>query len=106
MAKIKTRDGVKEHKVVSQKEWVKARKQLLIKEKKFSKARDELNKQRRALPWVKMEKEYIFDGPDGKETIRALERRFCEYEAGGDLQGAGSGNPYGMAYARDLCPVS
>jgi predicted dithiol-disulfide oxidoreductase (DUF899 family) len=72
MAKLKTRDGVKEHKVVSAKEWVKARKQLLVKEKKFSKARDEMNRQRRALPWVKMEKEYIFHGPKGKETLADL----------------------------------
>ena len=72
MAKLKTRDGVKEHKVVSEKEWLKARKQLLAKEKKFSKLRDELNKQRRALPWVKIEKEYVFDGPNGKETLSDL----------------------------------
>lgn len=72
MAKIKTRDGAKEHKVVSEKEWLKARKQLLVKEKKFSKARDELNRQRRALPWVKIEKDYVFDGPDGKETLADL----------------------------------
>lgn len=72
MAKLKTRDGVKEHKVVSKKEWVKARKQLLVKEKKFSKARDEIAKQRRALPWVKIEKEYIFEGPNGKETLAEL----------------------------------
>ena len=48
MAKLKTRDGVKEHKVVSEKEWVKARKQLLVKEKKFSKARDGLTSTRPA----------------------------------------------------------
>jgi predicted dithiol-disulfide oxidoreductase (DUF899 family) len=72
MAKIRTFHGVKEHKVVSEKEWIKARKQLLVKEKKFSKLRDELNKQRRALPWVKIEKEYVFDGPNGKETLASL----------------------------------
>ena len=72
MAKIKTFHGVKEHKVVSEKEWLKARQQLLIKEKKFSKLRDELNKQRRALPWVKIEKEYAFNGPNGKETLADL----------------------------------
>jgi predicted dithiol-disulfide oxidoreductase (DUF899 family) len=72
MAKIKTFHGVKEHKVVSEKEWVKARKQLLVKEKKFSKLRDEMNQQRRALPWVKIEKEYVFDGPNGKETLADL----------------------------------
>ena len=62
MAKIKTVRGVENRKVVSQKEWLVARKQLLVKEKKFSKARDELNLQRRKLPWVKVEKEYVFDG--------------------------------------------
>ncbi|HXC35404.1 MAG TPA: thioredoxin family protein [Candidatus Acidoferrales bacterium] len=72
MAKLITRDGIKEHKVVSPSEWVKARKQLLAKEKKFSRLRDELNKQRRALPWVKIEKEYMFDGPHGKETLADL----------------------------------
>ena len=72
MAKLKTRDGAKEHRVVSEKEWVKARKQLLAKEKKFSKLRDELNKERRALPWVKIGKEYVFEGPDGKETLADL----------------------------------
>ncbi|TMJ88844.1 MAG: DUF899 domain-containing protein [Alphaproteobacteria bacterium] len=62
MPKIKTVRGVQNRKVVSQKEWLVARKQLLVKEKKFSKARDELNLQRRKLPWVKVEKEYVFDG--------------------------------------------
>jgi len=74
MAKIKTVDEVKEHKVVSQKEWLTARKRLLAKEKKFSRSRDQLNQQRRELPWVKIEKEYVFDGPDGKETLAELFR--------------------------------
>jgi predicted dithiol-disulfide oxidoreductase (DUF899 family) len=72
MAKLITREGVKEHKVVSAWEWLKARKQLLSKEKKFSGLRDELNRQRRALPWVKIEKDYVFDGPDGNETLADL----------------------------------
>ena len=72
MAKLKTRTGVAEHKVVSQREWLKARKQLLAKEKKFSQVRDELNRHRRELPWVKVEKEYVFDGPNGKETLADL----------------------------------
>ena len=62
MPKIKTVRGIENRKVVSQKEWLVARKQLLVKEKKFSRARDELNLQRRELPWVKVEKEYVFDG--------------------------------------------
>jgi predicted dithiol-disulfide oxidoreductase (DUF899 family) len=61
-------------KVVSQREWLAARKKLLAKEKKFSKLRDELNLQRRKLPWVKIEKGYVFDGPTGKVTLGDL---FC-----------------------------
>jgi predicted dithiol-disulfide oxidoreductase (DUF899 family) len=72
MAKLKTVRGTKNHKVVSEKEWLVARKRLLAKEKKFSKSRDQLNKQRRDLPWVKVEKEYVFDGPEGKESLAEL----------------------------------
>ena len=62
MPKIKTVRGIEHRKVVSQKEWLVARKKLLEQEKKFSKLHDELNLQRRRLPWVKVEKEYVFDG--------------------------------------------
>lgn len=72
MAKITTIDGTKDHKVVSQKEWLAARKRLLVKEKKFSKLRDQLSRQRRDLPWEKVEKEYVFHGPHGKETLADL----------------------------------
>ncbi len=72
MAKIKTIHGVKEHKVVSPKKWLAARKRLLVKEKKFSKLRDQLHRQRRELPWVKVEKEYVFDTPHGKRTLAQL----------------------------------
>jgi predicted dithiol-disulfide oxidoreductase (DUF899 family) len=72
MAKIKTISGTKEHKVVSGKEWLAARKALLVKEKKFTRLRDQLNQQRRNLPWEKVGKEYIFDGPNGKETLAEL----------------------------------
>ena len=50
MAKIKTVHGIKEHKVVSEKEWLAARKKLLVEEKKFTKLHDELNLHRRKLP--------------------------------------------------------
>ena len=63
MPKIKTVRGIENRKVVSQKQWLAARKKLLVKEKKFSKLRDEMNRQRRKLPWVKIGKEYVFDGP-------------------------------------------
>lgn len=72
MPKIKTAHGTENRKVVSQKEWLAARKKLLLKEKKFSKLRDELNLQRRKLPWVKIEKDYIFEGPNGKVTLGDL----------------------------------
>jgi len=60
------------HKVVSQEEWVAARKELLAKEKEFTQLRDQLSQHRRELPWVKIEKEYIFDGPNGKEALAEL----------------------------------
>jgi predicted dithiol-disulfide oxidoreductase (DUF899 family) len=63
---------LKQPKVVSPEEWLKARKAHLIKEKEFTHQRDELSRQRRELPWVKVEKNYIFDGPRGKETLADL----------------------------------
>lgn len=72
MPTIKTVHGAENRKVVSQKQWLVARKKLLAKEKKFSKLRDQLNLQRRKLPWVKIEKEYVFHGPDGKVSLEEL----------------------------------
>ena len=60
------------NKVVSQKEWTKARKQLLKKEKAFTKLRDKFTATIRTLPWVKVEKKYWFQGPDGKESLKDL----------------------------------
>ena len=59
-------------KVASQADWLAARKELLIKEKEFTRLRDELSRQRRELPWEKVDKEYIFDAPGGKETLAGL----------------------------------
>ncbi len=72
MPRIKTIRGTENRKVVSEKEWVAARKKLLVKEKKFSKLRDALNAERRKLPWVKIEKEYVFEAPTGKLTLADL----------------------------------
>jgi predicted dithiol-disulfide oxidoreductase (DUF899 family) len=58
--------------VVSHDEWLEARKQLLAKEKEFTRARDELTKQRQTLPWEPVESEYVFEGPNGKETLAEL----------------------------------
>jgi predicted dithiol-disulfide oxidoreductase (DUF899 family) len=60
------------HKTVSREEWLAARRALLVKEKELLKAKDALREQTRALPWVKVDKEYVFDGPNGKETLSDL----------------------------------
>jgi predicted dithiol-disulfide oxidoreductase (DUF899 family) len=60
------------HKVVSEKTWLKQRKELLKKEKVFTRHRDAISRQRRALPWVKVEKPYVFDTAHGKETLADL----------------------------------
>ena len=58
--------------VVGHGEWLESRKELLAKEKEFTRARDEVTKQRQALPWEAVEKEYVFEGPNGKETLADL----------------------------------
>ncbi len=63
---------MQQNRIVSQDEWLAARRQHLIKEKEFTRLRDQLSAERRALPWVKVEKNYIFDGPNGKETLADL----------------------------------
>jgi predicted dithiol-disulfide oxidoreductase (DUF899 family) len=59
-------------KVVTHAEWRAARKGFLAKEKEFTLLRDELSRQRRELPWEKVDKQYVFDGPNGKETLASL----------------------------------
>jgi predicted dithiol-disulfide oxidoreductase (DUF899 family) len=58
--------------LASRAEWLAARKELLIKEKALTRQRDEIDRQRRKLPWVKVEKSYTFDGPHGKQTLGDL----------------------------------
>jgi predicted dithiol-disulfide oxidoreductase (DUF899 family) len=60
------------HKTVSREEWLEARRALLAKEKELLHAKDELRRQTRELPWVKVDKEYVFEGPNGKETLSEL----------------------------------
>ena len=59
-------------KIVSHEEWLVARKAHLAEEKAFTRARDALSRKRRELPWEKVEKNYVFDGPNGKETLAGL----------------------------------
>ena len=61
-----------QHKIVSQSEWTAQRKALLAREKELTVARDRLSAERRALPWVKVEKPYVFDTPAGKKTLAEL----------------------------------
>lgn len=63
---------IENHKVVSQDEWIEARKLLIAKEKQFTRLRDELSRERRDLPWERVDKRYAFEGPDGKETLAEL----------------------------------
>ncbi len=58
--------------VVSHEKWLKARKAFLAKEKQFTRLRDELSAQRRKLPWERVEKAYVFDGPKGKRSLAEL----------------------------------
>jgi predicted dithiol-disulfide oxidoreductase (DUF899 family) len=58
------------NKIVSEEEWVESRKAFLRKEKEFTALRDQLN--RRDLPWVAVSKDYVFEGPNGKQTLSEL----------------------------------
>jgi len=61
-------------KVATAAEWLRARKELLVEEKALTHQREEVARRRRALPWVRVEKEYRFDGPDGVMTLGDLFR--------------------------------
>ncbi len=67
-----TKRGMPGHVIVAREEWVAARKELLKREKEFTRLRDRLSAERRQLPWTKVEKAYVFDGPKGKETLADL----------------------------------
>lgn len=60
------------HDVVSPDAWLEARKELLIKEKEFTRLRDQLSQQRRDLPWERVDKDYVFAGPTGDVTLADL----------------------------------
>jgi len=59
-------------KVVSHEQWLEARAAFLNREKQFTRARDELHRQLRELPWETVDKNYVFNGPDGRETLAEL----------------------------------
>ena len=61
-----------EQTVVPHDEWIEARKAFLAREKEFARQREALARDRRDLPWEAVTKEYVFDGPAGKRTLRDL----------------------------------
>ena len=63
---------IEKHDVVSHDDWIEARKRLLVKEKEFTRLRDELSTQRRALPWERVEREYVLAGSTGGRTLAEL----------------------------------
>jgi predicted dithiol-disulfide oxidoreductase (DUF899 family) len=65
-------ESMEAHKVVSHDEWIAARKAHLADEKAFTRARDALSRKRRELPWERVDKSYVFEGPSGKETLADL----------------------------------
>jgi len=60
------------HAIVSPDQWAAARRRLLTKEKEFLRLRDQLSQERRELPWERVDKQYIFEGPAGKESLADL----------------------------------
>ena len=63
---------MEDREIVSEADWLVARKDLLTREKEFSRQRDALSAARHSLPWVKIDKKYVLDGPKGKETLAEL----------------------------------
>jgi predicted dithiol-disulfide oxidoreductase (DUF899 family) len=61
-----------QHRIVSRDEWLREHRQHLVKEKEHTRERDRLSADRRALPWVEVDKTYAFDGADGKQTLAQL----------------------------------
>ena len=56
-------------KVVSREQWLAARKELLLQEKELTRRRDALSAKLRELPWIKVDKQYAFDTPEGKKKL-------------------------------------
>jgi predicted dithiol-disulfide oxidoreductase (DUF899 family) len=63
---------IETHAVVSREAWLEARRQFLAREKAFTRERDQLSAERRALPWVRVDKSYVFDTTKGKQTLAGL----------------------------------
>lgn len=64
--------GIANHPVVSRQQWVAERRKLLAREKELTRLRDQIGRERRALPWVRIEKAYVFDAPEGRRPLADL----------------------------------
>ena len=60
------------HRIVSRDEWISERKALLAREKELTRLSDQIAAERRALPWVRIDKNYVFDAPEGRRTLADL----------------------------------
>ena len=94
------------HKVVTHDEWVKARKRHLAKEKEFTRLRDQLSKERRDLPWELVEKEYTFEGENGRQTLAEVfqgRSQLVIYHAMFNSETAGPHTPWKVDAACYVC---
>src|ERR1700728_1684976 len=66
------RGVIMQHQIVSREQWTAARQQLLAQEKQLTRMRDQVAAQRREVPWVRVDKTYMFEGPNGRETLADL----------------------------------
>src|SRR3979490_2598241 len=67
-----TTESLENHPVVHRYQWLVARTELLKEEKEFTRLRDKINARRRDLPWVRVEKKYVFPTPNGPQTLADL----------------------------------
>jgi predicted dithiol-disulfide oxidoreductase (DUF899 family) len=72
MPTVTDRSSIQDHSVLSHEEWLAARIAFLAKEKEFTRLRDDLSRQRRELPWERVDKQYVFEGPKGNESLADL----------------------------------
>jgi len=72
MSKVTAEDDIHNHRVVSRETWLEGRQRLLAREKELTHLRDQIARERRALPWVRIEKTYAFDTPEGRRTLADL----------------------------------
>jgi len=71
-ATFEKRTQISDHSIVSREEWLPLRQELLRKEKELTRLRDRLNAERRELPWVRVEKNYVFNAPGGRVSLKEL----------------------------------